>query len=90
MSDKAWDTISMIALMVVVALVILGISLLIYMSSSQTHMENLSMIESCAIEYAFNSTEKVYYVTREYCGGTAPQLVTPLNAAPIQVQPPQQ
>lgn len=75
MSEKGWDTVFGIAVAIVVAIVILGVATLFYLSGSQTHAENMAMIQSCGAEYAFNRDEKVHYITREFCAGSVPERV---------------
>lgn len=75
MSDKGWETVFGLGVTVAVVVVLLGISSLFYMSGSQTHAENMSMIQSCGAEYSFNRDEKVHYVTREFCAGSVSERV---------------
>lgn len=70
MSDNGWEAVFGIGIAVAVVTVILGIASLMYMSGSQTHAENMAMIQSCGAEYAFIREEKVHYITREFCAGS--------------------
>ena len=70
MSERGWEAVFGIGIAIAFVVVILGIATLFYLSGSQTHDENMAMIQSCGAEYAFNRDEMVHYVVREFCAGT--------------------
>lgn len=80
MSDQGWETVLSLGITVAVVVVILGIGSLFYMTGSQTHAENMAMIQSCGAEYSFNRDEKVHYVTREFCAGSIENRVISIDS----------
>jgi len=75
MSEKGWETIFGLGVVVGIIVVVCFIASLFYMSGTQTHMETMAKIEACSAEYAFNQTENVHFIVTEYCGGTVQEKV---------------
>lgn len=77
MSPHGWDKIESIAvtaiISVVVACVVLGISSMFYRTGVNSHLLEMAMVEKCAAEYRLENN--VYYVYKEYCGGTIDQRI---------------
>jgi hypothetical protein len=70
MSDKAWDAIVTMLLIVTIAAVIYGIAFMFYKSGVNTHTETMAKIEACSAEYVLDREAYIHYLTMEYCGGT--------------------
>ena len=86
MSERGWEALYGIGIATAIVVVILGIATLFYLSGSQTHDENMAMIQSRGAEYAFDRDEKVHYVTREFCAGTVTDRVITIESLKQQGQ----